>query len=64
MAKDGQGAGRFGQSMTCDLPYETCKLQMEWFKQNLRGQRAPDLILWTGDNTNHDMAHVTEDEIV
>ena len=64
IAIDGIGARKFGETTGCDLPYNSCQGQIEWLKENLRGEMAPDLILWTGDSVSHDMQHMTEETIL
>lgn len=64
MASEGQGARKFGEVIGCDIPLVTCRAQMQWLKENLRGELQPDLILWTGDNVSHDMQHMTEEKVI
>jgi hypothetical protein len=55
------GARKFGEkSEYCDLPLLTARAQLEWLKENLRGEAAPDLIIWSGDNVSHQMTVLTE----
>lgn len=60
----GSGARPFGEITGCDIPLISCRGQLEWLRDNLRGEMAPDLILWTGDSVSHDMQHMTEEKVI
>ena len=46
------------------MPEITAREQIQWLKQNLRGDLKPDLILWTGDSASHDITGMTEDRLI
>jgi hypothetical protein len=58
------GARKFGERGDCDLPLITAQGQMQWLKENLRGELKPSLIIWTGDSASHAMVQMTEDQIL
>jgi sphingomyelin phosphodiesterase len=46
-------AGKWGSYADCDLPNSTLKQFTSFVKENFK----PDLAIWTGDNTSHDIWH-------
>ena len=58
------GARKYGELALCDLPEITAREQIQWLKQNLRGDLKPDLILWTGDSASHDITGMTEESLI
>lgn len=58
------GARKFGeQTKYCDLPLITAQHQIAWLKENLRGETAPDLIIWSGDSSSHQMLKLSEEDV-
>jgi len=51
-------ARRYGE-LTCDIPFVTAEKQVEWLAENLE----PDLILWTGDSSSHDLYNMGEKDV-
>ena len=58
MAEDWEdGAGAWGDYQ-CDLPKETAELLFMYIR-NMHPSERPELILWTGDSTPHDIWNQT-----
>jgi sphingomyelin phosphodiesterase len=46
------GARKYGE-YRCDFPLEGAKAQMKWMRENLTGDKKPEVIIWTGDSLSH-----------
>ena len=52
-------ARKYGE-LTCDIPFETARKQMEAIVEYERtSKQRIDLILWTGDSVSHDVHRTT-----
>ena len=56
MVQGNGSAGYWGSIAKCDLPFQTFEL----FLKDLSAMNL-DLIIWTGDNTPHDIWQQTQD---
>ena len=46
--------------LNCDIPFLTADKQMEWLGKNIK----PQLILWTGDSSSHDLYNLHEEDVL
>ena len=58
--KSDVAAGEWGSANICDLPSKTYQSMLDYIVNEVQ----PDLILWTGDNSAHDIYQNTQTEVI
>ena len=53
-------AGAWGMPNDCDIPVQTYQSMLNYIVNDIK----PDFIIWTGDNSAHDIWKNTSDEVV
>lgn len=44
----------------CDMPVQTLRLMFEYIRDTVK----PDVLVWTGDNSNHAIWDTNHDEVI